>query len=247
MTYWPDQGDGTESPSEAAGSVPATGAAASSIRKSTWPYKRHADKSLGPRLTLRPLNPPDASTDPTIDAINTLQDTMQQVARATRLVAAPWLIMPPDGESFHLSAGIAMPAVDGNYHGVLTVVVPPGRNGVLNKLANVVVGGAWNDFSGDAIWRLLRNPGAQVSAGVWTPSNAIAERNYQNIQASLGLVAAPAPIDPIRVFENDVLVLAMQNVALPSPGPEVGALLGGFFYPRTWDDQFDARDASNAW
>lgn len=234
--------------SAASGQPNATDAAASSIATTTYPYRRRADRAVSTPILLRPPSADDSqSTDPTIAAIEALQSTMEQVARSTRLVSAPWLIEPPDAESFHLGGGLIVPAADGNYHAVVTITCPPGRNGVLNRIANVVVGGAWSDFSGDAIWRLIKNPGAAVSSGVWTPSNAFAERNYQTILASYGLVNAPAKISPIRIFENDVIVLAIQNVNLPVSGEECGALLGGFFYPRTWDDQYDARDKQNAW
>jgi hypothetical protein len=225
-------------PSDVAGQPNGTDAASSSIAQTTWPYKRRADRSVQPNILLRPPAPAAPSDDPTIDAINSVQTVMQQVQRSVRLVAAPWLIEPPDSESFHLGGGIVMPAVDGLYHVVVTITCPPGRNGVINKIANVVVGGAWSDFSGDAIWQIVRNQGTGQTA---------AERNYQNVLASYGLINAPARISGIRIFENDVISWVFQNVALPVAGEEVGALLGGYFYPRTWDDQFDAKDHSVAW
>jgi hypothetical protein len=229
----------TTSPSLAAGQPNATGAAASSIRASTWPYRRMADRSLPNSIILRPPAPAAPSDNPTIEAINAVMDVMQQVQRSTRLISAPWLIEPPDSESFHLASGIVMPAQDGAFHTVVTVTCPAGRNGVLKEIANVVVGGAWSDFSGDAIWQIVRNPSvAAVTA---------AERNYEKIQASLGLIAAPAKISGIRMFENDIIAFVFKNVNLPAAGEEVGALLGGYFYPRTWDDQFDAKDQNVAW
>lgn len=228
----------TTSPSAAANQPNATGAAASSVAETTWPYKRRRDLSVPMPILLRPPDAPPASDDPTIDAINDVQSVMQQVQRSTRLIAAPWLIEPPDSESLHLAGGIAMPAQDGAFHVVLSVTCPPGRNGVIKQLANVVVGGAWSDFSGDAIWQIVRNPGTGITA---------AERNYENILASLGLIAQPAPVSGIRIFENDVLQWVIKNVNLPASGEEVGALFGGYFYPRTWDDQFDANDQSVAW
>jgi hypothetical protein len=231
----------TTSPSDAAGQPNGTDAAASSIEKTTWPYKRRADRSIQPNLVLRPPAAPAASDDPTIDAINSVQSVMQQVQRSTRLIAAPWLIEPPDSESFHLGGGILIPAADGVYHTVVSITCPPGRNGVLNRIANVVVGGAWSDFSGAAIWQIVRNPSAGPNTG------GFAERNYQNVLASYGLIASPARISGIRIFENDIIQWVFQNVSLPVSGEEVGALLGGYFYPRTWDDQFEATDRSVAW
>ncbi len=226
------------SPSAAAGQPNGTNAAASSIRATTWPYQRSADQGIPHNILLRPPDVSAPSDDPTIAAISGVQQTMQQVQRSARLISAPWLIEPPDSESFHLAGGIIMPVQDGAFHTVVTITCPPGRNGVLNKIANVVVGGAWSDFSGDAIWQIVRNPGTAITT---------AERNYQNILASLGLIANPARISGIRIFENDVIAFVIKNVALPVSGEEVGALLGGYFYPRTWDDQFDASDAPVAW
>ena len=238
MTY-----DGNQTgPSAVAGQPNVTQASASSIRAVTWPYNRRADLSLDQRILMRPPDAPPVSGDPTIDAISSVQEVMQQVQRSVRLLSAPWLIEPPDSESFHLASGIVIPAVSAtNFSTVVSITCPPGRNGVLNRIANVIVGGAWNDFSGDAVWQIVRNPGAGVNTG------GFAERNYQNILASYGLIASPARISGIRIFENDVIAWVIRNNALPASGEEVGALLGGYFYPRTWDDQWDARDESNAW
>jgi hypothetical protein len=231
----------TQGPSAAAGQPNVTDASASSIRSTTWPYARRANVSLPDRILMRPPDTVEQSGDPTVDAIGALQDVMTQVARSTRLISAPWLIEPPDSESFHLAAGIVTPAVDGNFHTVVSITCPPGRNGVLKQIANVVVGGAWADFSGAAVWQIVRNPGAGANTG------GFAERNYQNIQAQYGLIAQPATISGIRIYENDVMAWVFKNVSLSVGNIEVGALLGGYFYPRTWDDQWDARDSSNAW
>jgi len=235
MTY----SDIPGSPSAAAGQPNATDAAASSIRQTTWPYKRHADRAIGPRIALRPPDvPASTSDDPDMIAVQETHELLREIQHSTRLISAPWLIEPPDSESFHIAQGIVIPAQDGNFHVVASVLCPAGRNGVLKAIANVVVGGGWSDFSGDAIWQLVRNPGTGITT---------AERNYQNILASLGSIAAPARISGIRLFENDLIQFVIQNVALPIAGEEVGALLSGYFYPRTWDDVFERRAAQNAW
>lgn len=229
------------SPSAVSGQPNGTDASSSKITATTWPYKRNADKSVPHNILLRP--PPSAapSDDPTIGAINGVQDVMQQVQRSVRLISAPWLIEPPDSESFHLGGGITIPAQDGLFHTVVTFTCPVGRNGVIKRIANVVVGGAWSDFSGDAIWQIVKNPNAGNNTG------GFAERNYQDVEASYGLINQPTQISGIRIFENDVIAWVIKNVNLPVAGEKVGALLSGYFYPRTWDDQWDSRDASNAW
>ena len=64
---------------------------------------------------------------------------------------------------------------------------------------------------------------------------------------SLGNIDAPTKISGIRIFENDVLSLLVRNNAIVPGGELIGGLLGGYFYPRTWDDQFDAGDSQNDW
>src|SRR5579872_7503440 len=166
--------DQNQTPSAAAGQPNATRAAASSIAHTTWPYHGLADKAVTQQILLRPPAASAPSDDPTLDAIDTTQGLLTQLDRSLRLISAPWLIEPPDAESFHQASGILMPAQDGNFHTVVQVVCPEGRNGVLNKIANVVVGGGWSDFSGDAVWQIVRNPGNGITA---------AERNYENILA----------------------------------------------------------------
>jgi len=228
-------------PSDAFGEPNVTDAAASSIRASTWPYSRRADVNLGPKILLRPPPAPATTDDPLISSVNDLQGVMQQVQRSTRLIAAPWLIEPPDSESFRNAAGIAVPAISATvFTTVVSVTCPPGRNGVIKWIANVIVGGAWADFSGDAVWQIVRNPGAGVNTGGY------AERNYQNVQASYGLINQPSLISGIRIFENDVIAWVLRNNALPT-NINAGALLSGYFYPRSWDDQFEAADNPVAW
>lgn len=233
-------GENDTGPSSAAGMPNATTAAASSIRASTWPYKRHADQSVPHNLLLRP--PPFAAgtDDPTLAAINSVQNSIDRLERTMRLLSAPWIIPPPDSESFHKADGITMPAQDGAFHIVVSITCPPGRNGVMNEIANVVVGGAWSDFDGNAIWQIVRNPPAGTAA-------VSAERNYDKIKASYGLIINPAKISGIRLFENDVMNFVIKNVGLPVAGENVGALLGGWFYPRTWDDQFERQDQQISW
>jgi hypothetical protein len=177
------------------------------------------------------------SDDPTAAAIAELQSTQGKVLNTARLAAAPYLVPPPDSESFHVAAGIALPAITvGVFSTVVRVVVPPGRNGVLNRIANQFVGGGFVDFSGAIVWQIVRNPG---------PGLQTAERNYENIVASLGAVANPAQISPIRLYENDVIELVVNNNAIVVGMQTIAGLLGGYFYPRSYDDQFERDRAAN--
>lgn len=170
-------------------------------------------------------------------AVDSLEEIRAAVTRQnwiTSRLAAPWLTFPPDGESFHNAGGILIPAIGPGFTTILSITVPRGRNGVLNRLANAFYG-VFQNFSGDLIWRLVRNPGAAIVA---------AERNYENITAVLGLTEIPVEIAPIRIFENDVIALQVSNTALPPAGQECGAVLGGWYYPRTWDDEFELSQKS---
>jgi hypothetical protein len=177
------------------------------------------------------------SDDPTAAALAQLQTTQAKVLNTARLAAAPYLVPPPDAESFHVAAGISLPAVTpATFTTVVEVRVPPGRNGVLNRIANQFVGGGFVDFSGAIVWQIVRNPG---------PGLQTAERNYEKIIASLGSVANPAAISPIRIFENDVIQIVVNNNAIVVGMQTIGGLLGGYFYPRSYDDQFERDRSAN--
>ena len=195
------------------------------------PYRAGAGRLTGPAITLRPPVATVPSDDPTLAAIADLQDAIRRLHGSIRTLSAPWIVQPPDSESFHTAAGIVIPAQDGAFHVVVQITVPPGRNGVLNKIANEFVGGGFQDFSGNIIYQILRNPGVGISA---------AERNFENIQASLGTPAVPGQIAGIRLYENDVIQLVVKNARIAPAGEFIGGLLGGWFYPRTWEDRYEA-------
>lgn len=183
------------------------------------------------RPPVRPAEQPVDDIQRLIQSLADLRSDVQQLNRTSSLIAAPWLTMPPDGESFHLAAGIGLPAISATaFATVVQIPVPEGRNGVLNRIGNVFVGGGFTDFSGDLVWQIVRNPGTGLQT---------AERNYENIVASLGSVANPGVVAPIRLFENDVIALVVRNAAIIVALQKVGGLLGGWFYPRTWDDAFE--------
>jgi hypothetical protein len=209
------------------------------------PYKRFVDQAAPSRLLLRPPAEGGSHDDPYIAALTDIAGLVHQSTKVLRGVAAPWLAMPPDGESFHQAAGITIPAIGASLSTVVSITCPQGRNGVLNRIANTFIGGGFNDFSGNIIWQILRNPSGVSPFPV--SGVTAAERNYQNIQASLGMTLAPTPIAPIRIFENDVIVLAVENVSVVVAGQLIGGLFGGWFYPRTWDDLFDQRSKVMDW
>jgi hypothetical protein len=138
---------------------------------------------------------------------------------------APWVQMPPDGEPFNPLAWIVLPAVAAVDNPIVTLVVPPGRDGVITRIANVVFGAGWTEGSGTLIWRILRN--------------GEAVRNFEAILASLGNVSNPLSLQGsgIRIYEGDTVVFTIQNTAIVPGGQQVGAMFGGWFYPKAHDQQ----------
>lgn len=203
------------------------------------PYRHRADRLASPKIILAPPSVaiPDDMPSSEADALRDLC----QIRQSLRQLSAPWVVPPPDAESFVITAGLAIPAQDGAFHAVCLVAVPDGRNGVLTQLANVFVGGGFTDYQGGLIqWRLERNP---------APGIATAERNYDSIIASLGSATNPHKLPGgIRIFEDDVMQLSVKNIGVAPAGQFIGGLLGGWFYPRTWDMEFGRRGhADTAW
>ncbi len=143
------------------------------------------------------------------------------------LVQLPhWNWMPRSGQSYTEPGWIALPAatndstVDGST--IVTFTVPPGMNGVVDRIAMQFIGAGFTDGSGSLIWRILQN-------GQAVP-------NYGAILGSLGSVSNPQQIAPIILVEGDVVELTIDNVNLPGGAGEVTGLLGGWFYPKELDD-----------
>lgn len=201
----------------------ATGAASANDLAQTHPHRLHADRLIAPRIALRSTQPTVA--DPVLAALSTIDDAVG------RLVA-PWIVPPPDSEPFHSAAGIVIPGQDGLFHSVVSVQCPNGRNGVLMLIANEFVGGGLQDFVGNIVYQIQRNRPSTAGA-------AAAERNFENMSASFGTSQQPGRLAAgIRIFENDVIELMVKNVNIVVAGQFIGGLLGGWFYPRTYDEGY---------
>jgi len=137
----------------------------------------------------------------------------------------PWIYQPVNWENVDQINYALVPAI-GSTAIIISYVVPPGRNGIINKVACNFVGGGWVEGSGDIVWRILVDgtppPGAT---------------SYDSILASLGGPSQPTGIAGFRFFENQVL----QFVAFNNPsganggvvvaGQRVGARFTGWNYP----------------
>jgi hypothetical protein len=142
--------------------------------------------------------------------------------------------MPAQGEAFEITApqagapagGVPLPAV-GTTAIVVSFTVPNGRNGFIRRIANVVVGGGFTDFSGGAVWQIildLRDPTFLLGVNVVAP-------HFDNITASLGSASNPSTFDGLRIQEKQLVALVVKNVSIPVAGQIVGGRLGGSFYP----------------
>jgi hypothetical protein len=137
----------------------------------------------------------------------------------------PWIYQPVNWENVDQINYALVPAI-GSTAIIITYVVPPGRNGIINKVACNFVGGGWVEGSGDIIWRILIDgtppPGAT---------------SYDSILASLGGPSQPTGIAGFRFFENQVLTFVAfnnpsgANGGVVVAGQRVGARLTGWNYP----------------
>jgi hypothetical protein len=151
------------------------------------------------------------------------------IAQDLQQMAVPRLpvsnYIPPEGEEFRPHAYVGLPAI-GTSAVVVQFIVPAGKNGIINRLANVYVGGGFQEGQGGVIWKLFSdfNVGNTGSGGIVIP-------NFDNIVASLGSVSNPAVLNGLRVKESNVVTLQVTNVSVVVAGQLIGGLLGGYFYP----------------
>ena len=129
----------------------------------------------------------------------------------------PWIQMPSSGEPFNPAASITVPNI-GQTATIVSHKVGTGRNGVVNRMANEVQGQPWVDGDGTLVWQFTRN--------------GVPVKNQEKIVSSLGSVNLPAPFGPFRVIENDVVALAVTNVAMPVAGQLIRGRFDGWDYPK---------------
>jgi len=179
---------------------------------------------------LAPYIPTDAFANPLEDPLELLTEQDEGTApdgaaSLSRPDLPPWIYQPTNWENIDQLNYALLPAI-GSQVTIISYVVPPGRNGVINKVACNFVGGGWVEGSGDVLWRILVDgtppPGAT---------------SYDSILASLGSPASPTGIGGFRIFENQVLTLvAFNNPAgadggVIVSGQRVGARFCGWNYP----------------
>jgi hypothetical protein len=135
---------------------------------------------------------------------------------------------PNDGQSFDFGGSIPIPAETGPplvFSVVFQFTVPQGKNGIIQRVANVIVGGSFVDFDGTLTWQIALNIN---SANV---SNSLIAPNYNAIKASFGGIQLPSPIAGIPIKENQVVGLLVANSGILPAGQTIAGRFGGFFYP----------------
>jgi hypothetical protein len=166
-----------------------------------------------------------APFDP-VEALTQMDEGVpQQATHKGRPDLPPWIYQPVNWENVDQINYALVPAI-GSTVTIISYVVPPGRNGIINKVACNFVGGGWVEGSGDIIWRILVDgtppPGAT---------------SYDSILASLGGPSQPTGIAGFRFFENQVVTfVAFNNPGGASggvvvAGQRVGARFTGWNYP----------------
>jgi len=138
--------------------------------------------------------------------------------------------MPPQGVEFRYHSGQNLPAI-GVTVNVIQFTVPKGMNGIINRLANIVDGAGYQDFSGSTLWQLFTDLASGTLAANFGSFNPATGQINGSLSASLGSIASPAKLNGIRIRENQLVTLQFTNVALGVAGQIVGGVLGGYFYP----------------
>lgn len=150
-------------------------------------------------------------------------------ARARAVVnAPPWihpalsLFNPPaDADTFRKSSLPAQvyPAPGASAVTVLSFTVPRSKLAVIQHLSVVHVGGNPPDFTGQVIWRVLKNGGAY--------------KGLNNLTAQVGTFAAPLPVTLLAIEGDTIVVTAEVPAAFPpmGAGQTTAASFDGFMYP----------------
>lgn len=140
---------------------------------------------------------------------------------AVQPVELPARLFPPaQWENVDQFGYVLLPAIAARAV-ILSFKVPIGRNGIIKKVANNFVGAGFQEGQGNVIWRILVDGAPPPGAN-----------SYDSISGSLGNPASPTEISGFRVFENQVVQLVADNIAIIVAGQLVGGRLVGYLYPR---------------
>ena len=129
----------------------------------------------------------------------------------------PWERSPEGHVPFDHQGVVALPLV-GAVANVLTFVVPQGFDGVVERFSLNFTAGGFIAGSGDIVWRIF-----QDNKGV---------KNYSNIQSELGTLQIARPIDNMRLFSGQTILITVTHVANAALNGDVIATMAGYYYPR---------------
>lgn len=134
----------------------------------------------------------------------------------------PWIYPPAEFQPIDLFNYIALPAI-GASATIISIQIPTGNNGIITSIGNNLVSGGWIEGAGEVTWQIARD-GAPVDG-------------YDAILGSLGSPANPTRHPSgFRVFENQLVTLAVTNVNLPVAQQLSGGRLLGWYYPLEYED-----------
>lgn len=187
----------------------------------------------GPRLVrpgeLAAILSPAGEGGPAKPALERWMDESGQTPTYT--APPPWLSMPASGQAYRrdnstVQLTVLNLPVLGAEVTVVTFVVPPGRNGVIQWVANSLNAPGFTDGLGDIIWRL--------------EADGAAFQGFNNVLASASMQTPwNFTANPMRIFEGQTITLILANVNLVG-GPGVGIVQGflsGYFYPTSLEAQ----------
>lgn len=170
------------------------------------------------------LSLPTTSVPPTPPSSSTSLTGKLQEWNVNRLPVP--FCRPNDGQSFDFGGSIPIPAKLGPpavFSVVFQFTVPQGKNGILQRIANVIVGGSFVDFDGTLTWQIAQN--------LTNPGGPLIAPNYNAIKASFGGIQLPSEIAGIPIKENQVVALLVANTGILPAGQVIAGRFGGFFYP----------------
>jgi hypothetical protein len=139
--------------------------------------------------------------------------------------------MPPEGTPFRQVNYVAIPNQGANAV-VVQIKIPQGRNGIVTQLANVFIGGGFQEGADLITWQLLLDD--SVNPPLVAPY-------FNKIVASLGAVSNPAQLaGGIAVKENQLVTLIVSNAnpGVVPAGQLIGGLIGGYLYPKQLEPPF---------
>lgn len=143
--------------------------------------------------------------------------TADEAAETTPTALPPWNFPTWDSKFFDRVGVIGLPAIATPTQ-IVSFTMPAGFTGVVKWLANIYLGGGFQDGSGNLIWQVLID------------GNPV--EDYEAVTAQLGTLPVPTETF-IPVMENQTVSVWITVVVVPGGGASTGARLKGWRWPST--------------